>query len=100
MIKKAICVFLEVKFVLFSLLLGPFSSLNFIFLCTVNIFIFFISFRLNRYIYICYFFFFQAEDGIRDRTVTGVQTCALPICSLSRSRPKRAAPGGADVRLM
>src|SRR5207248_8948020 len=23
---------------------------------------------------------FQAEDGIRDRTVTGVQTCALPIC--------------------
>src|SRR5699024_11611982 len=31
-------------------------------------------------------FFFQAEDGIRDRNVTGVQTCALPICSpLSRS---------------
>src|SRR2546430_1866963 len=26
-------------------------------------------------------FFFQAEDGIRDLTVTGVQTCALPICS-------------------
>src|SRR5699024_11322885 len=26
------------------------------------------------------FFFFQAEDGIRDRNVTGVQTCALPIC--------------------
>ena len=25
-------------------------------------------------------FFFQAEDGIRDRDVTGVQTCALPIC--------------------
>src|SRR2546430_10689499 len=25
--------------------------------------------------------FFQAEDGIRDLTVTGVQTCALPICS-------------------
>src|SRR5207248_8794258 len=31
-------------------------------------------------------FFFQAEDGIRDRTVTGVQTCALPIfaCDLGR----------------
>src|SRR5207248_7150710 len=31
--------------------------------------------------YFCFFFFFffQAEDGIRDRTVTGVQTCALPI---------------------
>src|SRR2546430_6501440 len=27
----------------------------------------------------CGFFFFQAEDGIRDLTVTGVQTCALPI---------------------
>src|SRR2546430_12984706 len=32
-----------------------------------------------------YFFFFQAEDGIRDLTVTGVQTCALPI-SPARSR--------------
>src|SRR5699024_11937941 len=30
------------------------------------------------------FFFFQAEDGIRDRNVTGVQTCALPILSLPR----------------
>src|SRR6266704_3724126 len=29
------------------------------------------------------FFFFQAEDGIRDRNVTGVQTCALPILHLS-----------------
>src|SRR5256885_9706944 len=28
---------------------------------------------------VCYFFFFQAEDGIRDYKVTGVQTCALPI---------------------
>src|SRR5256885_8601035 len=31
----------------------------------------------------CFFFFFQAEDGIRDYKVTGVQTCALPICSNS-----------------
>src|SRR5260370_26225536 len=30
----------------------------------------------------CFFFFFQAEDGIRDSSVTGVQTCALPISSL------------------
>src|SRR5207249_9208008 len=29
-----------------------------------------------------FFFFFQAEDGIRDRNVTGVQTCALPIYPL------------------
>src|SRR5204863_5631428 len=28
------------------------------------------------------FFFFQAEDGIRDLYVTGVQTCALPICTI------------------
>src|SRR3989475_3007811 len=31
------------------------------------------------------FFFFQAEDGIRDLTVTGVQTCALPICKQAES---------------
>src|SRR2546429_2905098 len=30
-----------------------------------------------------FFFFFQAEDGIRDVAVTGVQTCALPISSRS-----------------
>src|SRR5699024_11886592 len=29
-------------------------------------------------------FFFQAEDGIRDRNVTGVQTCALPILDYAR----------------
>src|SRR5205823_11999982 len=32
-----------------------------------------------------YFFFFQAEDGIRDKLVTGVQTCALPIWQECRS---------------
>src|SRR2546430_2998140 len=31
-----------------------------------------------------FFFFFQAEDGIRDLTVTGVQTCALPIFTYPR----------------
>src|SRR2546430_7424810 len=40
-----------------------------------------------------FFFFFQAEDGIRDLTVTGVQTCALPIwcrsCPSSRCDPRR-----------
>src|SRR3989449_8760700 len=40
---------------------------------------------------LCYFFFFfQAEDGIRDVAVTGVQTCALPICYGDR-RPVLAA---------
>ena len=31
---------------------------------------------------VLFFFFFQAEDGIRDRLVTGVQTCALPISAI------------------
>src|SRR5438270_10858768 len=35
---------------------------------------------IRKKVYRC-FFFFQAEDGIRDLTVTGVQTCALPICN-------------------
>src|SRR5699024_11895832 len=34
----------------------------------------------NDFVLFC--FFFQAEDGIRDRNVTGVQTCALPIFSI------------------
>src|SRR2546430_11265763 len=34
---------------------------------------------------VVFIFFFQAEDGIRDLTVTGVQTCALPISSISSS---------------
>src|SRR5436189_3498835 len=69
---------------------------------------------------LCFFFFFQAEDGIRDTSVTGVQTCALPISPVvdmprtlpgshalrsdhkdlrdgqhhpARVRPRRAAPG-------
>src|SRR6266545_7951804 len=45
-----------------------------------------------RRFYFC-FFFFQAEDGIRDKLVTGVQTCALPICTdrytLVRRRTRR-----------
>src|SRR2546428_12899968 len=40
-----------------------------------------------------YFFFFQAEDGIRDLIVTGVQTCALPIYpSTGASKPKHTPP--------
>src|SRR5256886_5253322 len=41
-------------------------------------------------------FFFQAEDGIRDLTVTGVQTCALPIYTAGgRAGAGRAGAGGA-----
>src|SRR2546422_3575484 len=42
-------------------------------------------------------FFFQAEDGIRDVAVTGVQTCALPICTLVRFDGAQLAAGGAPV---
>src|SRR5689334_23422837 len=35
-----------------------------------------------QFISVFFFFFFQAEDGIRDGTVTGVQTCALPISAM------------------
>src|SRR6185437_7143570 len=38
-----------------------------------------------------FFFFFQAEDGIRDKLVTGVQTCALPIFRPSRKRSSPAS---------
>mgnify|MGYP006982522539 CR=1 FL=1 len=39
-------------------------------------------------------FFFQAEDGIRDRLVTGVQTCALPILPLRGIKVKVKYHGG------
>src|SRR5207249_7451001 len=39
----------------------------------------FFFFYFSYSIFFFFFFFFQAEDGIRDRNVTGVQTCALPI---------------------
>src|SRR6516165_3484192 len=46
-----------------------------------------------------FFFFFQAEDGIRDLTVTGVQTCALPISAglilVGVAVPGQAEPGRA-----
>src|SRR5207248_3606675 len=57
------------------------------------------------YALICSYFFFQAEDGIRDRTVTGVQTCALPISGIDRAGRHRArqellhqtTAGGAEI---
>ena len=43
---------------------------------------------------VCFFFFFQAEDGIRDHCVTGVQTCALPICIVYLVKFRRVRMGG------
>src|SRR5580700_7917250 len=39
-----------------------------------------------------FFFFFQAEDGIRDLYVTGVQTCALPICAAGKATVAAVRP--------
>src|SRR3989440_5718272 len=48
------------------------------------------------------FFFFQAEDGIRDLIVTGVQTCALPICTTGRAsgRALDRTGGETDPRIL
>src|SRR2546425_12733835 len=47
---------------------------------------------------ICFFFFFQAEDGIRDKLVTGVQTCALPISEGIGAAAAAAGAAGAGGR--
>src|SRR5437762_14032849 len=54
--------------------------------------------------FVFFFFFFQAEDGIRDTSVTGVQTCALPIsvdedeADAVARQPFEHARGGGEVR--
>src|SRR2546430_4183324 len=52
-----------------------YHQLSFACLCITAFFLTFTYYLLSFVL----FFFFQAEDGIRDLTVTGVQTCALPI---------------------
>src|SRR6266540_3971462 len=44
-----------------------------------------------------FFFFFQAEDGIRDRDVTGVQTCALPISAREGATPSACRTGASQT---
>src|SRR5438270_88411 len=69
-----------------SFILISFSYAIFIFYYNLHSFVFFFFFFfffffhfLFFFVFFVFFFFFQAEDGIRDLTVTGVQTCALPI---------------------
>src|SRR5437667_3560571 len=47
-----------------------------------------------------YLFFFQAEDGIRDRDVTGVQTCALPLSTGPPRSQRSGGPGQAEAALV
>src|SRR6266496_5260854 len=62
-----------------------------------------LCFCLLSFVLFFFFFFFQAEDGIRDLYVTGVQTCALPICRVhvaprgGRIRRRRRRRAGADA---
>src|SRR5256886_1901780 len=58
---------------------------------TVDIFTFYVP---HRHVYgEQWIKFIQADDGIRDLTVTGVQTCALPICGPQVRHARRDAPG-------
>src|SRR2546430_2017933 len=50
-----------------------------VFTCSMLIYNWLFLFFMILCFLVFFFFFFQAEDGIRDLTVTGVQTCALPI---------------------
>src|SRR2546421_7938540 len=50
----------------------------------------------DSYSQILYFFFFQAEDGIRDLIVTGVQTCALPILAVGKGQEVALHDGAGD----
>src|SRR5687767_15585868 len=75
-----IYVYLLFLFTSFFLLSFYFFYLLFFFLLFFSCFFFF------------FFFFFQAEDGIRDKLVTGVQTCALPISCTARCSTAGAFP--------
>src|SRR5215467_15618803 len=50
-----------------------------------------IKISVKEYWFQLYFFFFQADDGIRDYKVTGVQTCALPISTTGPTGSSRSA---------
>src|SRR5947207_8307594 len=67
-------------------------------MCLVCVFFFCVFFLFLLFFFLFFFFFFffffQAEDGIRDHCVTGVQTCALPICG------ERGAQVGRDEELL
>src|SRR5208283_5570463 len=57
------------------------------FFCLFIFFFFFFCFLL----FFFFFFFFQAEDGIRDRDVTGVQTCSSDLSKCTRATSERTA---------
>src|SRR5437667_4250413 len=85
------------------------SHISLHFFLFLSLCFFFVFSLVLLHFFFFFFFFFQAEDGIRDRDVTGAQTCALPI-SRAAARdlpddrgaggPAPVAPGaGRDLRL-
>src|SRR5256886_4656272 len=74
--------------------------LHMLFSVHASVYVVMIHIRKDDRLVVFVFFFFQAEDGIRDLTVTGVQTCALPIwgwlCRIRGGRMGRRQ-GGAKV---
>src|SRR5688572_30946361 len=81
-----------ISFVLFfsCLFISVSDFVSFLFFDLICSFVF--CFYLTYYAIFFFFFFFQAEDGIRDLTVTGVQTCALPICRREEARDEQQRP--------
>src|SRR5687767_15531567 len=70
------------------------KDLNYVSYCIIILVlvVYFRSYLVVLMFLLVFFFFFQAEDGIRDKLVTGVQTCALPIFgSLSWDQVKKIA---------
>src|SRR5260221_7402862 len=66
-----------------SVYYNPYIEYTYLIQSIITLFTFFLllSLTVSQFrIFFFFFFFFQAEDGIRDHCVTGVQTCALPIC--------------------
>src|SRR5258706_10632202 len=56
------------------------------------------SYISSRCFFCFFFFFFQAEDGIRDWSVTGVQTCALPISRIDAEVARKVvSQSGAEI---
>src|SRR6478609_6342839 len=84
----------EIYFFYFYYYYSFFFSFCFFFFFCFFCFFFFFFFFLFIFFFFFFFFFFQAEDGIRDKLVTGVQTCGLPICCARRPR----ASGGCRDR--
>src|SRR2546430_6796384 len=76
--------------------LHTYTSVTYALVCVISLIHIYILLLFFSYVVIVFyfFFFFQAEDGIRDLTVTGVQTCALPISFPCCPEKKNLSPRG------